>query len=220
MANNKSFQRKWEEIWSYELENPKVFGESEFSKNIVKKKLMPKGARILSLGTGYGYDEIYFAKQGYKVIATDFSEIAVKHINRKASEAGLTDKLIAELQDMSEPFNFKGESFDVVYSHFSLYYFDDEERGKIIKEIQRVLKRDGKIFIAVRSTKDWKYGKGVPLGKDLVLDHRGLKRRFFSEESLRPLFEKKFKILKITEKKIERYGEPTSIILEMYAQKI
>src|SRR5690606_25183749 len=51
------------------------------------------GARMLELNCGTGIDSIYFAEQGYHVLATDNAEGMLKQLNRKKSELGLENNL-------------------------------------------------------------------------------------------------------------------------------
>ena len=49
-------------------------------------KYFPKGGKVLKLGCGQGADAIYFAQNGYKVVASDFSPNAIEHAKKQIPE--------------------------------------------------------------------------------------------------------------------------------------
>lgn len=180
-----------------------------------------KGAKILDLGGGEGKDSIFFAKNGCEVFCLDFSEKAVKSCKENAVENKVQKFVHPILYDMFKHLKFDDNTFDVVFAHLSLHYFDDETTTKIFDEIHRVLKSGGLLFVKVKSTKDSLYGKGKKVGEDMYeLNHV---RHFFSREYLLGKA-KNFKILSIREtmEKIE-YARKSiseeSVFLELIGEK-
>ena len=106
-------------------------------------------------------------------------------------------KLSAELQgnvsfvqaDISKPLNFPDHSFDVVYSHLAIHYFDRATTEKIIGELWRVLKPKGFLALLVNSANDPEYGAGEKIDDDYYVVN-GVQKRFFSAESLGKLLGK------------------------------
>ena len=126
--------------------------------------LLSTGSQVLELGCGVGNDSVAFANAGHIVTATDFSEVAVAaDKGRYKDVSGLT---FQEL-DMSQDFEFEDNQFDAIYARLSLHYFTDVTTRKIFKELERVLRPDGKLFFICKSTADPLYGKGVELQKDM-----------------------------------------------------
>jgi SAM-dependent methyltransferase len=212
----------WEQIWASELEHPKLFAPSLFSKRIVSEELLPQGSSILSLGSGPGLDEVYFAEHGYQVTASDFSKNSVNHIQGLARKGGLSN-LDAILLDLTQPFPFEDSSLDAVYAHMCLHYFSNQEMETLLKEISRVLRPGGFFLMLTRSVEDWKF-TGASTSKktseeDTLQDSRGLKARFYSEASLSDLVKEPLSIRKIWLLDLECYNEPTSRVIELYAQK-
>jgi len=216
---------KWNEIWSFELQNPKVEGPSSLAQQLVKEKKIKDGQEILSLGAGYGKDEVYFVENiDCKVIATDFSQVVVESMGNIAKQRNLEFKgeLKVKNQDITKKFDFSDNSFDVVYTHQSLMYFiDDEEIISIIREIHRVLKLGGKVFISVRSINDWKYAENPMAINNVAIGEDGISRRFFDRQSLRKLFERlNFGDMTIEENIIDRYKkESPATVLYLFATK-
>ncbi|MBU0458809.1 class I SAM-dependent methyltransferase [Patescibacteria group bacterium] len=164
--------------------------------------------RLLDIGCGDGRDSIFFAEKGIDVTAIDFAEEAIEQINADHSSIN------ARVMDITE-MKFPDDSFDVVYAHLTLHYFDDETTEKIIKNIYRMLKKDGYFFIKCKSVKDSLYGKGEKVGEDMYKsDHV---RHFFSEEYMKEKL-KNFEIVNL--QSITRsYDDKTSSFVEAVAIK-
>lgn len=146
---------------------------------------LPSKGRVLCLGDGQGQDSRFFASKGYNVIATDLSDKALEINKNKSSEAGLTNISIEKL-DLLNPFPYEDNSFNIVYAHLSLHYFDLESTKKIIAEIYRVLKKDGYFCTFNNSTSDPEYTKGKTIEQDYI-ETEGVRKRFFSVDSIREL---------------------------------
>src|ERR1700759_225032 len=63
----------------------------------VVKKLLSPGSKILELNSGTGEDAVWFAKQGYKVNATDISEGMHQTLRKKVAEADLQKQITTEV---------------------------------------------------------------------------------------------------------------------------
>ncbi len=80
-------QRKhWENVYS---EEPDFFGEepSYAAKKALEVFKAESVSKILELGAGQGRDAQFFASQGFKVTAIDYSETAVNAIKEKGEQA-------------------------------------------------------------------------------------------------------------------------------------
>lgn len=144
--------------------------------------VIKSNSKILELGCGEGNDSIYFATQGHSVVATDFSDIVISQNSEKYTHSNLD---FMEL-DISQPFRFEDETFDVVYARLSLHYFTNEQTSSIFREIRRVLKNGGTLHFMCKSVDDSIYGKGAMIEADMYeLD--GHIRHFFSKDYVRKL---------------------------------
>lgn len=158
--------------------------------------------KILDLGGGEGKDSIFFAKNGYEVFCLDFSKNAINSCKNNIAQNKLKNLVHPILYDITKPLRFGDKTFDAVFAHLSLHYFDDETTTKIFDEIRRVLKNGGLLFLKVKSTKDPLYGKGKKIGKDMY--ELGHIRHFFSKEYLLDKT-KKFRILYLQHKREKAY---------------
>ena len=98
---------------------------------------LPKSGKLLELGAGHGQDSRFFTKKGFSVISTDFSETALKFIKEKSAKEGLLIR--TKLIDLSKKLPFENNSFDIVYAHLSLHYFDKTTTVELFNEIFRIL---------------------------------------------------------------------------------
>lgn len=85
---------------------------------------------------------------------------------------------------MREELQFEDASFDVVYAHLSLHYFDYETTVRLIGEVQRVLKPGGVFAFFVNSVHDPEYNTGEKLEDDYFQIDKTAKR-YFSVETAR-----------------------------------
>lgn len=160
-------------------------------------RFFPKNGKILELGCGQGADSIHFAKNGYEVLATDFSPNAIE-LAKKQTPAELKDKIHYSVEDIKQPLN-SGQSFDIIYSHLSLHFFDQERTMKLFDEIYQLLKPSGIFATIVNSLNDPETKVFKPIGPEYFEDAEGQTKRYFSVESLSKLTSK-YKTLLLDDK--------------------
>jgi SAM-dependent methyltransferase len=143
------------------------------------------GKDLLELGCGGGAEACLFARHGYRVVATDFARSALAATCRRAERRALPVR--AEQVDLrTGRLPFATASFDIVYAHLSLHYFDDATTRALFGECRRVLRPAGVLCVRCKSVDDPLYGRGEALGGErFVLD--GHIRHFFSRDYLRDL---------------------------------
>jgi len=175
---------------------------------------IPAGATILELGCGEGNDSYFFAAQGHKIMATDFSDIVIEQNKTRWQD----DRLTFAEQDISQPLEYADESFDVVYARLSLHYFKAEATQQIFREIARVLKVGGLLCFMCKSTEDGIYGKGTEIENDMYeLD--GHVRHFFSEPFTQQLLSAAGLQAKKVETGKEQIYDRTSAFIKVFAAK-
>ncbi len=143
-----------------------------------------KYTTLLDLGCGRSRDAIYFAGKGLNVTAVDVSKNRIQALNneikkQKISNINYLTKNIADL-------NFPSDSFDLIYAHLSLHYFDSATTAKIFKDLYKITKRKGMLFIKVKSIDDPKFGRGAKIGQN-IFNYQGHIRHFFSKSYLQHL---------------------------------
>lgn len=158
------------------IDKPSLFAETAI-------EYFPKAGKVLDLGAGQGQDSRFFAEHGYGVVSTDVSEDALERNRAKLPEE-LAAKVTVQQVDLREQLPFDDESFDVVYAHLSLHYFDAETTERIFAEISRALKPGGVLAFFTNATTDPEYGTGTMLEPD-YFQIDGMHKRYFSVESAR-----------------------------------
>ena len=138
--------------------------------------------RVLELAAGHGRDALYFAQQGFTVLATDFSGVAVEQIHQAAQAQGMAAKISTMVHDLREPLHLEDEAVDAVFAHMALCMaLSTREIRSAVNEIRRVLRPGGTFIYTVRHTGYSHYGAGNPLGDD-IFEHGGFAVHFFSRQ--------------------------------------
>ena len=154
---------------------------------------------VLELGCGAGQDARFLMECGFHVVATDFSEEALRLTKQTAPKATV------QPLDLLEPFPFADASFSVVVGGLSLHYFSWDVTLEIAQEVRRCLQANGLLlarFNSVRGLASRTVGKRLEENYYLV---DGLPRRFFDEASLSELFSS-WTVLDMAERTTFRYG--------------
>ncbi|QLH74318.1 MAG: class I SAM-dependent methyltransferase [Methanomassiliicoccales archaeon] len=177
----------WEKSYSSKRD---FFGNepSEFgirSAEVLKRHNLKK---LLELGCGQGRDTVMFLKNGFEVTAIDYCQTGLDQLQECTSCNGLIKNLRLCRIDAKAGLPFPDSSFDAVYSHmFFTMEFTEEEMGRIMDEVKRVLRPGGYNIYSVRSDKDPHYGKGKHCGEDMYQNQMGFIVHFFTEEKIKRL---------------------------------
>lgn len=128
--------------------NAKLYSEHTFQR-LMQYQLnefisrLPKNAKVLDVGCGSGRDSLYFYDFGLDVTAIDTSENIIKVAKEKAPEISYKKM---DLRKMS----FPEESFDGVWMMATLSSIEKKDAVNALKEIARVLKKDGILYMATK----------------------------------------------------------------------
>lgn len=123
------------------------FGQVEFLTTIrfIEKYLKP-GMKILEVGAGTGRYSHYFARKGYTVDAVELVEKNIIGFKEKT----LSNENVNIVQgDAVNLYMLKDNDYDIVLHLGPMYHLStDADRKAAIKESLRVVKPDGKVFMA------------------------------------------------------------------------
>ena len=169
------------------------------------------GITILDLGCGNGINLDILTKWSNHVYALDYSNEAIQLVNKNY-------KIDAAVVDMRNGLPYQNNEMDIIVSDLSLHYFSKEETNRIINEIIRVLKKQGILLARLNSMKDKKHG--AQQGKELengYYENNGIRKRFFTKETVKDFFSNGFEILELEEKTSGKYLEE-KYLLEMFGK--
>ena len=113
---------------------------------------------ILSIGISTaGSAEIKMVEKNRNshIIATTIDKEGLNYTKNIIEQYGLSDRIETKLEDISEKMPYNDEFFDFVYARLVLHYLDNENLTNALKEIKRVMKKHGRLYIVVRSRDEW-----------------------------------------------------------------
>jgi SAM-dependent methyltransferase len=107
-------------------------------------QLVPARGDVLDVAAGPGSLALQAARTARQVEALDFAASMLAHLQRRATEAGISN-VHTRIGD-GQALPFPDASFDAAYSMFGLIFFPDRARG--LAELVRVLRPGAKALIA------------------------------------------------------------------------
>lgn len=103
-----------------------------------------RGAHLLEIGCGMGFDSVEFMKRGVRVTATDLTPRAVELALRHFELEGL-DPVDVRTENV-RALSFDDDTFDAVWARGVLHATGDTRRA--VQEVRRVLKPGGRAIIS------------------------------------------------------------------------
>ncbi len=167
IKNKKSY---WENFYK----KNHILEESSFA-NFVLKKIKKK--TLLDIGCGNGRDTFFFLKKGIKAFGIDFSKTVIKKNN-----LFIKNKFILA-NFCSDNLKIRSKKFDYIYARFFLHAINYNEENRFLKNIKKISKKNSKIFLEFRTTKDKLMRSGKAISKyERFHDHY---RRFIKVENFK-----------------------------------
>ena len=141
---------------------------------------LPRGGRILDLGTGPATQAIALAKRGYDVVATDIAPSAI----RKAQHAAERESVRIDFRvDNILASRLEDALVDAIVDRGVFHVMPPESRPRYVDTVHRILRPGGFLFLKAFSDKEPRQGGPY----------------HFSPAELRDSFERAFAILSIEE---------------------
>ncbi|NHK30927.1 MAG: class I SAM-dependent methyltransferase [Asgard group archaeon] len=137
--------------------------------------------KILDCGAGGRTPPLaIFYKKGYETHGIEISERQIE----RANEYEKTHDMNFNIQKGDiRNIPYKDGSFSFAFSHHTIFHMTKKDIKKTIQEMERVLVKDGLLFINVRSIDSSDYGHGKELGSGEFLSKHG------SEDVIHTYFE-------------------------------
>lgn len=120
--------------------------------NYLEKSLPEnKKLKVLELNCGTGVDALWFAEQGYQVLATDVSEKMLAITQKKIEDAGMETQVQTQILDITQIEKFTAkEKYDLVFSNFGgMNCVSREILNKVPSEIKNLLNSGGRVIMVV-----------------------------------------------------------------------
>lgn len=174
----------------------------KYLKKVEKYKIEDRN--VLDLGSGTGRNSNYLSEMGNNVIGIEISSTALKTAKDRAQMANI--EVDYRLGDIGAPYDVADDSIDIILDITSSNSLDEKGRAVYLKEMHRVLKSGGYIFVRALC-KDGNANvknllKNSP-GKEYdtyYIKEMDLTERVFSRTDIIDMYSKYFKILKLEKK--------------------
>lgn len=149
--------KQWNEIFKKE---GKVFLNPQEDMPEIVKLFKEMGAKkVLDLGCGSGRHTVYFTKNGFDAYGIDIAPVGLKITKDWLKQENLKANL--KLGSFFKKLPYKDSFFDAIVAVQAISHGRIESIRKLIKEMERILKPNGLIFIAFTqksAIKDWRIG--------------------------------------------------------------
>lgn len=148
-----------------------------------------KKLRVLDLGCGAGRHQIYLAKQSFDPCGVDISGTGLNMTRTRLRAQGLDVYLVkADMKALP----CIDSCFDVVICLHAIYHQKLQEVQKTIFEIQRILCKNGFVYVNFLSTRTYSYGKGAKVEENTYMENdgeeKGILHYFVDREEIERLF--------------------------------
>lgn len=200
------------DIWEKEYRNPKLITNSDepqldfkhFIKWLRKNQHVDlEGLRVLDLGSGTGKNSLFLAERGSEVVGIELSKTAVRIAKERAEERGIQAHF--QTGDIGTTIPYEDASFDLILDVVSSNSLNEAERRVYVKEMLRVLKPGGNVFVKALCKDGDKNAlnlieKFPGNEKDTyVMPGTGITERVWSKDDIAELY-KKFELLSLERK--------------------
>ena len=114
------------------------------------RSLKPSEIKILEVGCGTGSNLWFAAREGFQVAGIDASKSAINNAKRRFKKEGLNGDL--RIGDFTQ-LPFESNAYDLVIDRGSIVCCGQSAANKVVNEIHRVLKNNGKFLFNPYSDK-------------------------------------------------------------------
>lgn len=176
-------------------------------KTLISKEVS-KDSIVLDIGCGDGEMINFLSHKAKKVFGVDYDKIAIKKTNKNLARL----KNVKVFLEDAERLHFPSNSFDVAICFGATFGNFEEKRENILKEINRVLKKNGTFVMSIYHENSLnnrvkmynKYGILKSFSKEgiVTLKDGTISKQFSKEEIISILKKNNFKLIKIIKGKI------------------
>ena len=148
--------------------------------------------RIYSVGIstgGVAEMRMAVADPRRRIVATTIDAEGARFAQIEIEKAGLSKQIEVKIEDVARPLPYPDEYFDFIYARLVLHYLPKIELVRALRELFRVLRLKGRLFVVVRSI-ECPEAKNGALDLDTGMttyhgtDGRAFSRYFHNEKSI------------------------------------
>ncbi len=215
--------QQWNEAFK---KQGKIFLEAQGDLPEIARLFKQKGVKkVLDLGCGSGRHLVFLVKKGFMVFGFDIAKDGIILAKKWLKSEGLKP-IDFKIGDIYQKLPYYDNFFDAIISTQTLHHNKIENIRKLIKEIERITKPQGLLFISVANPrtkkqlqailkpgeKPWRMKKIAPCTLvPMEGDEKGLVHYIFSKTTLK----KEFKNFKIHNIWIEPFGRHLCLLGEL-----
>jgi len=186
-----------EDIIAWEKEYRHLQWGCAGSTSHIKELLLP-GSKILDVGCGCGR-HLFPLSSDFSTTGVDISFRALHRARNYLKKQNLkADYVTASLTHLP----FKGETFDAVICLGVLQHLTEAGRYAAAREIRKILRCEGLVFLEVFGYQDMRYG-GEEVEERSFMRQNGILYHYFTPDEIRILFEG-FEFLELKDKILEK----------------
>lgn len=165
-----------------------------------------KTGRVLELGCGNGNNLMLFYQYGWDVTGIDIDGKSIKSAKEYFDDCKVRYRLPNDFDFIKDDMvgfasKFAEKPYDVLLLASSLYYLNEKNIINLLTLIKKncLIHKNSYIYLRIRTPKDYRYGKGVRLGKKsfrLTIGETGEKgctMTFFTKSELTTLLNTYFR---------------------------
>lgn len=188
--------KKFSTLWDRLHEQPR-FRPTYPNEGVVRflmqhyRKCNPQNIKVLDLGVGGGRHTKLLCELGFSVFGLDISMIGLEYTRKRIAQENFDVDLVRA--SMSQ-LPFKNQSFDAVISYGVFNYGNRKDMQMAIQDMYRILKAEGKAFVMLRTTSDYRFGKGEQLEPNTFMlnihdtNEYGTIQHFLDQDAVREYF--------------------------------
>ncbi len=156
MADSKPWQ--WELVKGYYEDKWKMPSQEVYY--LIHRWKEENMKNVLDLGCGIGRHSILFSQAGFNTYAMDLSENAVKRAKDWSLDCGLDiDFKVADMINLP----YDDEMMDAIFSYYVISHTDTKGVIEVLKQIKRVLKSQGEVYLTLGSKDSWGFKENWPV---------------------------------------------------------
>lgn len=154
--------RHWDQLHENPRFRPTYPNDHAVRFLIASRAMLENGARcrFLDIGAGAGRHMKLASDLGFDPHGIDVSSVGLRHAHERLDAMKVRHQL-AQASMLALP--FADGSFSVVLSFGVFCYGTADEMRRAIHEARRVLVHGGRLFVVLRTTQDYRFGKGEQL---------------------------------------------------------